>query len=750
MRKLVSFLLLSVIYCSVVAQEYKNISLSFSPQNYSLVSNANGDYIQSMSQDEEFLPDTTAPAIPYIPVSVKIKNSNVYAGFSYTQTNSRFANGVSLMNVPKCVPTSSIQNETLNSNKPYLKKSYPENNVIFTGINNYGFYSILNFLISPWIYNAQEGALDLITSLNLCIKLMDNQKHVVPVVASMSYLNTFTNALAINANEFNDNIEPARNIQDGNTSYEYLIVTADSLSNSFSPLVEWKRKKGIPAKIITISEIASTYTGSDLPLKIKNCLYDYYCNKGLKYVLLGGDNTIVPVRGCYVTANGDIEENMPSDIYYSCFSGNFEWNANGNSFYGEVTDSIDFAPSIYVSRAPIRNSIDIAAFVNKTLTYEKSPNANGWNNNILMAGTELWANYTLDPLTSDAQAKSENLYAQAIEPYWNGNRVRFYDTYTDFSGGADYQLTASNLQSQLSEGYTFMDITTHGYYGSWTMESGSYTNSYASSLTNTNPTIITTSACLTNAFDDSTHDPCLSEAFIRNPNSNVIHYLGCSREGWDYPGGNNFLGTSLQYEKCFYEVLFGNDQPEKNWGVVTALAKAMKLNSCAGNGSSRWIQLGLNPIGDPETPIFTETPISFDTTSLNISSTGFTVNTGVPNCRISIMSTDDDGISIYKIYSNTQSATETFSNHPLSVCITKQGYIPKIYNISPTIYIQNETINEDVEYIAGQIVVGSNVTNTIPTGDVIINNCNVILKGNEVTIDSNTEVNLGATLEVNN
>lgn len=105
---------------------------------------------------------------------------------------------------------------------------------------------------------------------------------------------------------------------------------------------------------------------------------------------------------------------------------------------------------------------------------------------------------------------------------------------------------------------------------------------------------------------------------------------------------------------------------------------------------------------------------------------------------------------IGKKYSNTQSATETFSNHPLSVCITKQGYIPKIYNISPTIYIQNETINEDVEYIAGQIVVGSNVTNTIPTGDVIINNCNVILKGNEVTIDSNTEVNLGATLEVNN
>jgi hypothetical protein len=35
----------------------------------------------------------------------------------------------------------------------------------------------------------------------------------------------------------------------------------------------------------------------------------------------------------------------------------------------------------------------------------------------------------------------------------------------------------------------------------------------------------------------------------------------------------------------------------------------------------------------------------------------------------------------------------------------------------------------------------------LPTGDVIINNCNVTLKGGEVIINPNTCVNLGATLE---
>lgn len=752
MNRIISSILLLLLAHIAFSQEHKHIALEFNPNDYSIDGSAyERASILSSQQEAIYLSDVNLPAIPYKIVNVKVLGSKEYAGVTMTQTISHFADNVVLRHNPISLPTNvtpSSSQDTIS----YLKKTYPDKNVIYTGTSDYGDYKILSFLVCPWIYDAREGTLELMTHVDLQIELTTNPLFTASSRRDDYDLNEFTNALAVNADEFSNRLQPSglRSLNSGD--YEYVVITTSALSQYFMPLVNWKTQKGVKAKIITMDTIESQYPDSTIQLSIKRCLHDYYTNHGLKYALLGGDDTVVPVQGCYCSAYGTIDEHIPCDNFYACFSGNFAWNLNGDSLTGEYGDDPDFSPSIYISRAPIRTANDVTAFVNKTLNYEKTPNANGWNNNILMCGTKIWQYCSNNSSISDAQAKSENLYNTGILPYWpEGHRDRFYDTDTDF-GGPNYNLDCDNLQSKLSNGYTFVDMISHGQKTYWTPEIyPAYNHYYASMLSNPCPTIIVTSACHTNAFDASSDDPCLSEAFIRNQNNNVIAYLGCSRQGWDENSADGTLGTSTLYNCYFYTYLFNNAIIEKNWARIVGEAKAYIANVLNNMNSFRWVQFGLNPIGDPEMPVFINPPVVFGQSSITYNSSGFTVNSGVSGCRICIMSSDDNGSSVYDVYDNVQTVSVDNFNQNLSVCITKQGYIPKVYNLSPTIsYIQNVTIGTDTDYEAGRVMVGTNVTNQVPTGNVVIQNCDVTISADETTLYPTTEVKAGASLTITN
>ena len=536
---------------------------------------------------------------------------------------------------------------------------------------------------------------------------------------------------------------------------DYLIITSSSLLPAFNDLIEWKRTKGIRTEAISIDSIDHSYSDSTIQLKIKSCLYDYYLNRGLKYVLLGGDNTIVPIQYCYAQSGSQAIFNMPSDLYYACFGGCFNWDGNGNGIYGEVADNVDFSPSIYVSRLPIRTQEHITAFLNKLICYEKNPLSKPWHNNILMAGVII--RKKLATGQSDAEAKADNLYNNYILPYWQGNRVRFFDTYTDFPGGASYQLSTPNLQTQLQQGYTFMEMGTHGTQDDWKLENSNfYRKSDASSLHNEGFTIITTVACLTNAFDSS-HvnfpDPCLSEAFIRNPNNGVVAYLGCSREGWtarDDTTLNSTLQYSYSYEAEFYKSLFNNSKKFHNYAEIVAISKMQKISSCGSNNANRWLQLGLNPLGDPEMPIYTQTPIEFDSCAISFIASGIAVNTGTDSCSICVMSTEDNGASYYDVRNYISSAIFQGINQDVTVCITKHNYVPKILNIRPVINIQNEHILDSRLYVADKVNIGSHVTDSIPIGNVVFEGGTTKIKANTVRLMPGTQVNTGVQLKVIN
>ena len=164
-----------------------------------------------------------------------------------------------------------------------------------------------------------------------------------------------------------------------NGKTDYVIITTEDFVKDFTALINWKIAKGLSAAIVTVEDIYSKYPGKDNQEKIRNFIIDANSINQTMYVLLGGDadgenvggesgKVIVPVRKLWAYAT--YPSTIPSDLYYSCLTGDFDANKNG--IYGEPKDDVDLLAEVYVGRAPVDSSEEVKNFVNKTILYEKS------------------------------------------------------------------------------------------------------------------------------------------------------------------------------------------------------------------------------------------------------------------------------------------------------------------------------------------------------------------------------------------
>jgi hypothetical protein len=78
---------------------------------------------------------------------------------------------------------------------------------------------------------------------------------------------------------------------------EYLIITDQEMIAAFERLADWKTRKGVPAVVRTLDDVrAAAAPGSDLAETIRSYIRDAYRLWGVRFVLLGGDTDVIPVR----------------------------------------------------------------------------------------------------------------------------------------------------------------------------------------------------------------------------------------------------------------------------------------------------------------------------------------------------------------------------------------------------------------------------------------------------------------------
>lgn len=511
------------------------------------------------------------------------------------------------------------------------------------GVHDMQGYRFVSVRVNPLFYVGADRALHLRPAVDVTVSY-DEPAAVRTISAKQkAQFEPLVNSLVVNPSSSAEFAPASRT--ETRAALDYLIITSPALSNAFQQLATYRASSAggsYTTTVLTTNYISSTYSGADIQQKIRACISNSVATMGTTMVVLGGDDTIVPDRDCYVAVvSGDTyETNMPTDLYYSGLGGN--WNSDSDAKYGETGDNVDMAWDVIVARIPMRTVAQVTNYVNKVIAYDAD--SSRLTDKIILGGPEAWSTYsgtarpsddvTIDghagfrstspahTYVSDSEMWLRRLYRDGIHPYWPGAVSIICDTITswDSSTCGDHLESAANTLAAFNKNYTHLMFSGHGAPQEWGLESGSFDNTDAASMTGM-AAFVYTDACLTGHFDrDSnsidgysyTTEPCLGEGFLRNYRNagGAVVYMGCARYGWgepdDSPASNTSDGgPSTVYAYKFYKRL--HESNDVTVGRAFAMHKADMISLCSTDEAERWIQFGLNLLGDPALKLPVET-----------------------------------------------------------------------------------------------------------------------------------------------
>lgn len=620
-------------------------------------------------------------------------------------------------------------------------------------------HHVVTVAVFPFRYYPSENRLEFITSLDITINYSPNNND--PIIQPKDDMTIqLLSSMVENKDDIKDfYMENNKGFTKTNivVDCEYLVITSQSLAPAFVRFMAWKKRKGIDIKLVTVEDIYANYTGdnissiNDNPGKIRQYIADVYNgnNGRLKYALLAGYYTVVPVRTGY---NSDNTINpmyiIPTDLYFADFDG--DWEVDNDGRYGEPQDNVDFQPEIFIGRIGTQTTQEVENWTRKTLLYEQNPGNGDYS----------YLTRAFFTQADDMQATDDaNTVLDVCS--WILSRVVLSEEGGPSTTYTPAHPTGQEAISEFNNHYGFCSFMGHGGADNVAIATKGYNNNEQNSkyklnsfdwheggnyyiaengngfdnMTNENyPSILYSMSCETAQTDfDGGQNRSMAEAYTVVVNGGGSHYLGNTRYGWVTSSTNMFIA-------------FCNAISNEYIYKIAASEKRSK-ESCSGN---RYLQYTHNLFGCPETEIWTATPFLFSSASVTENGSNVTVNSGgVSGCTICVMSALDNGISYYNVQTNVSSYTFTNVPQPYLVTITKHDYIP--YMKDPdNIYIQNETINTD-RYIYGvNFFAGENVTNQIPQGPVVImNSSNVVFDAsNNVNLEGGFEVQSGSSFEV--
>ncbi len=453
----------------------------------------------------------------------------------------------------------------------------------------------------------------------------------------------------------------------GDEEIDYVIITNDELSSSFETLREFKNRRGIRTVIKTIEEIYIEYSGIDNQDKIRNFIIDAYQNWNTEYVLLGGDDNIIPHRGLYATAYGYTDNDIPADIYYGALDGN--WNDDGDSRWGEPNEA-DLETEVHVGRAAVETTTEADNFINKVIMYQQSPVVDECTT-ALMVGELLW----YDP-TWGGDYKDEIKDGSDACGYTTVGFPEWFNVETLYDRDLGYEWSAMNdLLPILNDGVNIVNHLGHSWID-YVMRFYDYQitdDNFTNNGTNHSFYIIYTQGCYPNAFD---HE-AISERFTGIQNA-AVAFIGNSRYGWGMH--NSTCGSSQYFDRQFFDALFGEDI--YNIGKTNDDSKVDNI-WIINQGAIRWCYYELCLLGDPQMPIWTNTPESLivnHSPVCFIGSSQFEVT--VPGVEGALVGLFKDGELLGRAYTDaTGLAIVLFDIIPLTpgemcVTVTAHNYLP--------------------------------------------------------------------------
>jgi len=386
---------------------------------------------------------------------------------------------------------------------------------------------------------------------------------------------------------------------------EYVIITSSPLFEPCSTLAEYKNATGIKTEVRLAEDILSLYSGRDDAEKLREYLKLFYADGG-KYVLMAGDESILPIRYAYhssTSSNVAVADLQIADLYFADIDG--DWNADGDNIWGERNvDQADLTPELYVGRLPFNTAEQMNNYVDKLIAYETNP---GNGNTDYLDRTLFFCSDQM----RDYPDGQHGFIAQAFPEYFEIDSTEGVETPTGLDPNP-YNPSAYELTDHISEGFGIVHIIAHGRmdaFGVWTNGYNNWPKSYFISgpansthgsflnLNNNNRVSFYYSlACDNGAFDkdiaeygDNGH--LIVSELLSIPGAGAIGFVANSRWGW--------IGSSYYLQEKYFSTLFAN--PDKPAIEAMYASKEMYYYY-------RDLVLGQNFYGDPTLKIYTAQP----------------------------------------------------------------------------------------------------------------------------------------------
>ncbi len=472
---------------------------------------------------------------------------------------------------------------------------FPTQDIEYLGTQYYRGYGIAIFNVYPFRYNPVSGEIHAHASFEIEISSVFDEevarkqaRFVTPSDSSTRQLERMVQNPRTRStyDDYSSYKESQRNLDPADAK-SMIIITDEARIPWFGNYATWRESHGISTGIYSMEYIYANYDGVDNAEKLRNFIIDAYSSwadtaSPLEYVILGGDDEIVPERGVYGRVGNTVDNRMPSDLYYSNLDG--DWNANGNDIYGEIADDTDMIPELHIGRFSAETQTEFNNIFHKTMYYVDQST---FSNNIAIFYGE---NLNNNPLTWGGDYK-DDIYQYLPEEY------SFYSQYQ-----RDGTYSAVSVRESINSGVNVMNHMGHANETSL-MGQGSGT---IQQLQNTEYGFLYSQGCYPAAFDQRTSGDgeCVGEHLMM-ASGGLFGFIGNTRYGWYMPG--SIEGASQYYDREYFIGLFEEDVPEL--GKALTYSRLQNLNAALQSGVMRWCYMEMILFGDPSVTVKLTDPL---------------------------------------------------------------------------------------------------------------------------------------------
>jgi len=426
---------------------------------------------------------------------------------------------------------------TKNYEKVYSSNNpYPSSIVEFIQSSGYRKYNLVDVRVNPVAYLPLDGKLiyysDITIDISYTFKNDFSRDNII--IDDIPQTESFAKRIIYNYEQAKDWYPKETSSSE---TYDYVIITLDSLTSYINDLVDWEEAKGKSVFVATTEWVDSNYNGYDLAEKMRNFLREKYPSEqwGIQDLLIIGHRDDIPMRLTWQDVGGGKPE---TDFYYAELSlpDNMSWDSDGDHQYGEDSDFIDFYGEINVGRIPWSDPETVQHICKKSVNYEQN-NDPSFKNNILLLGA------FIDDKT-DGAVFMEYLANSSIHPwmaYWM--KTRLYDPLSSYK--KDYKLTHENVVNVWSSGkFAFVSWHAHG------SPNGCYfiTSDDCNLLNDDYPAIISAAAC----SNSDTSYLNIGQAMMKQ---GAVGFLGANkvayyRPSWDHPNDGSDQSFKYFFKAC--------------------------------------------------------------------------------------------------------------------------------------------------------------------------------------------------------